>query len=66
MDKNKYNYEMDCYCNGVPFEQIRKCIIEHNCNSTEDVQKYLRVANRCRMCKPFIDVWCQQNHMDSK
>jgi bacterioferritin-associated ferredoxin len=59
MDKNKYKYEIDCACNNVPCEQIKKVIFEHNCKSANDVRKYIRVANRCRACEPFIDEWCQ-------
>lgn len=61
MEKEKYSYEIDCYCNGVPCEQIRKCIIDNSCESSDDVRNYLRVANRCKMCKPFIDEWCKVN-----
>lgn len=59
MDKEKYKYEVDCCCNNVPYEQIMKVIIDNNCKSSDDVRQHLRVANRCKMCKPFIDCWCQ-------
>ena len=61
IDPKKYQYEVDCSCNNVPYEQIMKIIIDKNCKSSSDVRKYIRVANRCKMCEPFIDAWCQKN-----
>ncbi len=66
MDPKKYEYEVDCSCNNVPYEQIMKVIIEKNCKSCKEVRNHLRVANRCRMCEPFIDAWCKKRDQNLK
>lgn len=48
-------YELDCVCNRVPYEQIRKIIINKNCKNIKELQQHCMVGNRCGCCVFYIE-----------
>ena len=44
-----------CVCNNVNEKTVAKCVVEHSCSTTADLQQHIAICDQCALCKSAIE-----------